>query len=81
MDGQFHHLCVIGISEGAWIQRIPLGRLVFRVSDTCKFSSNWQADHRGQQLGRQEKDPDWHGRAVEFCLVFTHVDSFQHDHQ
>ena len=24
MDGQFLHLCIIGISEGAWIQRIPI---------------------------------------------------------
>ena len=59
VDGQFLHLCIIGISEGAWIQRIPIERLVFRVSDTCKFSSNWQADHRGQQPGRKEKDLDW----------------------
>ena len=66
---------------GAWFQRNPIERLVFRASDTCRFSNNWEADHRGQQPGRQEVDPYWHGRAIEFCLVFTDADSFQHDHQ
>ena len=56
VDGQFVHLCIIGISKGAWIKRIPSG-IVFRVSDTCRLSSTWQVNQRGQQSRRQEKDP------------------------
>ena len=55
VDGQFLHLCIIGISEGGWIHRIPIERLVFRVSDTFKFSSNWQAIILGSSRGDRKR--------------------------